>query len=114
MAVCGTPYCRRCAPRCCPGWVLARHGRVAENLWQQARALIGERARLWQARLHVQTEQRAAILREIGEAMITSFNLADVLDVIAWELPRLGVTACYLSLFENPTDPAYRAPDPGF
>ena len=85
----------------------------AENLWQQARVLIGERARLWQARLHVQTEQRAAILREIGEAMITSFNLADVLDVIAWELPRLGVTACYLSLFENPDRPGYRAFDLG-
>lgn len=76
----------------------------AENLWQQGRALIGESVRLWQARLHVRTEQRAAILREIGEAMITSFNLTDVLDVIAWELPRLGITACYLSLFENPTD----------
>ncbi|GEM_PF-603993 len=81
----------------------------AENLWQQGRALIGESARLWQARLHVQTEQRAAILREIGEAMITSFNLTDVLDVIAWELPRLGITACYLSLFENPIDPAAAA-----
>ncbi len=78
----------------------------AENLWQQARALIGESARLWQARLHVQTELRARILREIGEAMITSFNLIDALDVIAWELPRLGITACYLSLFENPKEPA--------
>ena len=78
----------------------------AENLWQQARALIGERARLWQSRLHMQTEQRAAILREIGEAMITSFNLAHMLDAIAWELPRLGITACYLSLFDNPREPA--------
>jgi PAS domain S-box-containing protein len=74
----------------------------AENLWQQGRTLIGERARLRQARWRVQTEQRAAILREISEAMVTSFKLADVLDVIAWELPRLNVTACYLSLFDDP------------
>ncbi len=74
----------------------------AENLWQQARVLIGEGARLWQARWRMQTEQRAATLREISEAMVTSFKLADVLDVIAWELPRLNVTACYLSLFDDP------------
>ena len=79
---------------------------LAESLWQQARTLVGESARLWQARQRAQAERRAEILREIGEAMITSFNLADVLDAIAWELPRLGVTACYLALFENPKEPA--------
>jgi signal transduction histidine kinase len=81
----------------------------AEDLWQQARTLIGERTRLWQARWRVQTEQRAATLRELSEAMVTSFNLSDVLDVIAWELPRLRIKACYLSLFDNPRDSVEQA-----
>jgi DNA-binding LacI/PurR family transcriptional regulator/signal transduction histidine kinase len=91
--------------------MLTETGRAAqaENLWQQARTLIGESARLRQARLRVQTEQRAAILREISEAMVTSFYLADVLDVIAWELPRLNVSACYLSLFDNSGQPVEQA-----
>jgi signal transduction histidine kinase/DNA-binding LacI/PurR family transcriptional regulator len=74
----------------------------AENVWHQARTLISERTYLRQARWRVQTEQRAALLRELSEAMVTSFNLADVLDVMAWELPRLRVKACYLSLFDDP------------
>jgi DNA-binding LacI/PurR family transcriptional regulator/signal transduction histidine kinase len=74
----------------------------AEKVWHQARTLISERTYLRQARWRVQTEQRAALLRELSEAMVTSFNLADVLDVMAWELPRLRVKACYLSLFDEP------------
>ncbi len=85
-----------------PALIEAGQAARAENLWQQARVLIGEGARLRQARWRMQTEQRAATLREISEAMVTSFKLADVLDVIAWELPRLHVTACYLSLFDDP------------
>lgn len=85
-----------------PALAETKQAGVVESWWQQARTLIGERTRLAQARWRVQAEQRAAVLREISEAMVTSFNLADVLDVMAWELPRLRVTACYLSLFDEP------------
>jgi len=78
----------------------------AENLLQQALALIGETAERIQAYLRVQVERRSAILREIGEAMVSAFDLTGLLDAIAWELPRIGIKACYLSLYENPGVPA--------
>jgi len=46
------------------------------------------------------------LLREIGETMVTTFNMDSLLSVIAQGLPHLGVQACYLSLYENPKKPA--------
>jgi DNA-binding LacI/PurR family transcriptional regulator/signal transduction histidine kinase len=78
----------------------------AENLWQQARTLIGETTHRRQVQLRFQAEQQAVVLREVSEALIRTYDLTNLLDVITWELPRLGITACYLSLFEDPKAPA--------
>lgn len=77
----------------------------AENIWQQARVLIGEIARHSQISVRFQVEQQAEILREISQTMATSFNLTELMDVLAHKLPHLGISACYLSLYENPSSP---------
>jgi len=73
----------------------------AENLCQQARVVIGETAQRVQAYRGLRAEQQAQTLREIGEMLITTVEVKDLMDVMARELPRLGIPGCYVSLYER-------------
>jgi len=42
------------------------------------------------------------MLREIGQALITAFNVEKLADVLAERLPALGIASCYVALYENP------------
>lgn len=44
------------------------------------------------------------IIQEIAAALITSFNMEGIKNVMFRELPRLGIPACYLALYENPEE----------
>jgi anti-anti-sigma regulatory factor len=44
-------------------------------------------------------------LREIGQTLISTFDVAGLTDVLAQELPRLGIERGYLSLYEDPQTP---------
>jgi PAS domain S-box-containing protein len=77
-----------------------------ENLWQQARLMIGATAQRAQAYERVQAEQRAHVLRDVGQRLITALNANELMDVLASEMPRLGIPSCYLSLYEDPALPA--------
>jgi PAS domain S-box-containing protein len=78
----------------------------AENLWQQARVMIGEVA--WQAQVQqgLQTERQTQMLQGIGQALISTTNMTELMNALTQELPRLGIPSCYLSLYENPRAPA--------
>ncbi|MBN1994315.1 MAG: GAF domain-containing protein [Anaerolineae bacterium] len=78
----------------------------AENLWRQARVMIGETAQRVEAHQTLQAEQQARALREISQTLITTFDMNELMDILARELPQLGITRCYLSLYENPDKPA--------
>ena len=78
----------------------------AENLWQQARVVIGETAQQVQAHQRVQEERQAGTLREIGHALITTFDIAGLTGVLAQELPRVEIERGYLSVYEEPESPA--------
>jgi PAS domain S-box-containing protein len=87
---------------------------LADNLWQQARVMIGEvaeRARAYQA---LRTEQQAQMLREVSQALITTFDVERLMDVLAEGLPRLSFPAGYLSLYETPQPYQYPQPDLGW
>ena len=86
--------------------------RRAENLWQQARVMIGETSRRAQAYQQLQIDRRTEILREIEVALVTTFDLAGLMDVLAQSLPRLGIPSCYLSLYEDPQPYQYPQPRP--
>ena len=74
----------------------------AEDLFGQARVLIGEAAQRTQAYRQLQAERQADMLREIGQALITAFNVEKLADVLAERLPALGIASCYVALYENP------------
>jgi PAS domain S-box-containing protein len=77
----------------------------AESLCQQARVLIGEVARREQAYQVSLAEQRARMLRETGAALSTTFDVGELMDVLAEGLSRLGIPSAYLSLYEDPEKP---------
>jgi DNA-binding LacI/PurR family transcriptional regulator/GAF domain-containing protein len=85
---------------------------LAEDLWQQARVVIGQTAARAQAYRALQAEQGAQVLREIGAALITTFDVDGLMDVLAEQLPRLGIPSCYLSLYEDPRPYEYPQPAP--
>jgi len=81
----------------------------AENLWQQARVFIGETMQRAQAYQRLQAEQLSSILGEVGEMLMTTFDVAELMDLAARELPRLGIPSCYVSLYEDPKTPTVDA-----
>jgi DNA-binding LacI/PurR family transcriptional regulator/anti-anti-sigma regulatory factor len=83
----------------CPGdgQALSR----AENLLQQARLFIGEAARQAQRHRELHAERQTQILRQAGQAFITTFDMDELMDLMARELPRLGIPSAYLSLYEG-------------
>ncbi len=74
----------------------------AEDVFGQARVVIGETAQRAQAYRQWLAERQAEMLREIGQALITTFNVNTLTDVLAERLPNLGIKSCYLALYENP------------
>jgi signal transduction histidine kinase/DNA-binding LacI/PurR family transcriptional regulator/AraC-like DNA-binding protein len=78
----------------------------AEDLWQQARVLIGETAQQTLAYHNSQCDQQAELLRKVGKALITAPNMEEFVAVAAQELPRTGIPGCYISIYEGPEGPA--------
>jgi len=73
----------------------------AEDLWQQARLMIGRMALRAQAAGRLQAERRTRILRTIGQSLVTTFNMDDLLDALVRSLPQLSIPSCYLSLYDQ-------------
>ncbi|MGB7538217.1 MAG: substrate-binding domain-containing protein [Anaerolineales bacterium] len=76
---------------------------LAEDLFGQARVVVGETTQRMQIFLQWQAERQTALLQEIGQALITTFDIAKLADVLAESLPRLGIAAASLALYEQPS-----------
>lgn len=84
----------------------------AETLWQQARIMIGQIAEHRNVALHLRAERQAEQLRDVGQRLITTFDLGELMDMLAEQLPELGIPGCYLSVFEDSPSYHYPAPPP--
>ncbi len=76
-----------------------------EDLWFRARLLVNEINARQQAQRRIFFEKQTTTLRELGETMLTTFDMDGLLDVIAHKLPGIGVSSCFLSVYENPAEP---------
>lgn len=76
----------------------------AENLFGQARVMIGEASRRAQIARRLQSEHQSRVLRDMGQALITTFDVNRLADVLAGRIPDLGIESCYLALYENPLE----------
>jgi signal transduction histidine kinase/DNA-binding LacI/PurR family transcriptional regulator/AraC-like DNA-binding protein/ActR/RegA family two-component response regulator len=77
----------------------------AEDLWHQARVVIGERSRRVEAYRGWQANRQADKLHHIGEALTVALDVPGLMDILARELPQLGIACCYLCLYEDPHKP---------
>jgi len=73
----------------------------AENLFQQARILIGRVAEQAGAYRLLQAEQQSRAWHKIEQALGAVSDLDDLTEVLARDLPALGIRRCYLSLYED-------------
>lgn len=77
----------------------------AEDLWQQARVLLGGVARRIEAYRQIREGELYRTLQAVEQNLIASFELTDLMNVTHRELPQLGIERCYLSLYVDPAVP---------
>jgi len=81
-----------------PQWV------HVEALISQARVVVEEAVQRVQAYMQWQAEREAENLREINRALLTTFDIDQLTDVLVERLPALGIPSVYLVTYEQPTD----------
>jgi signal transduction histidine kinase len=75
---------------------------AGSSVWLQAHLLTGEIAQWAQAHRRLQSERRAfEFITRISEPLMTAFDVATLTDVVAEQLPKMGIRSCYLSLYER-------------
>ncbi|MBN2535309.1 MAG: substrate-binding domain-containing protein [Spirochaetales bacterium] len=73
----------------------------AEYLWEQARVLISEISQRLQSFKRMEAGRLSRRLWEVGNALITSFDIGKLIDVIIESIIKLKITRCYFSVFEQ-------------
>jgi signal transduction histidine kinase/DNA-binding LacI/PurR family transcriptional regulator len=74
----------------------------SESIWQQGQAFIADYMR---RKVHHDIYKKSIqidLLQEIGQDLNTAFNIEELLSSIARNLSAIGVSTCFLSLYENP------------
>jgi len=74
-----------------------------EAVWQQAMAFVMDMAHQMQVAQQHDGASYTDQLRTIGERLITTFEMTELLDLIASELPRLQIPGVYIALYTDPT-----------
>jgi hypothetical protein len=73
----------------------------AENLWLHAQMQLTETAeRYWQYEQAL-TNKRNQIVHEVGQQLITARDVAGLVEVLADELPKVGIPGCYLAAYQS-------------
>ena len=78
----------------------------AEDLWQQARVLVGQTALRSEMHRGWKAAQRADILRKIEDALLFTEDYAEMYSILAEGLNGLNVPNLYMVLFEDSNQPS--------
>jgi phosphoserine phosphatase RsbU/P len=73
----------------------------AEDLWHEARIMIGDLAERAQAQHRLHGERLARTLTESGATLLATQEVPHLLRAVADQLPRLGIAGAWLALFEQ-------------
>ncbi|MBN2532715.1 MAG: substrate-binding domain-containing protein [Spirochaetales bacterium] len=71
----------------------------AENIYEQARILIGETSRRYQAFKRIQVVKWTNRLREVGNSLISNFDIDELVEAILSAIIRFQISQCYISLY---------------
>ncbi|GAK50069.1 PAS modulated sigma54 specific transcriptional regulator, Fis family [Candidatus Moduliflexus flocculans] len=78
----------------------------AEDLWQQARTLLGEAIEQARTSQMMQAGQQIMTLQALGQTLLSVLDVSELMDILAQKLPQVGIPSCYLSLYADPEHPA--------
>jgi signal transduction histidine kinase/AraC-like DNA-binding protein len=77
---------------------------TVERLISQARVAVEESLQRAQAYAQWRADREAEHLRETNRALLTTFDVKQLTDVLSERLPGLGIPSVYLVTYEQPTD----------
>ena len=86
-----------------PGYL--RNADFPPHISERADLIITEGEVRYQAALRTAVEHRSAILQEIGSSLVSSFDISDILRGVANGIRTLGLSACWLALFDSSERP---------
>jgi DNA-binding LacI/PurR family transcriptional regulator/signal transduction histidine kinase len=73
----------------------------AARLWQQAQELIRE-AQQAHVYWNLQSErQTPLLLHQVGQVLITTFDMEQLMEAVSQQLVSLGINRCYLAMYEG-------------
>ncbi len=94
-----------------PSFLGAEDRSAMDPLWRQAESLLGEVGRWAQVYRRMQADRRAFdFMTGISEPLMTAFDIAGLTDVVAEQLPKMGIRGCYLSLYDRTADGGEKTP----
>lgn len=73
----------------------------AEALWEQARVLIGVAEERAQGHKKLQVIERSLLLSEIGQSLLTTFDIEHLKGFITQALHQLSIPSCYIALYNK-------------
>jgi signal transduction histidine kinase/DNA-binding LacI/PurR family transcriptional regulator len=73
----------------------------AESIFQQAQVLVQEKKEIVWSSIEVQSTNIHLAIQEIGQLLVTQFNLTDILDSLAANLSLINIPSCYIFIFKN-------------
>ena len=79
----------------------ARRWMRLEDVWQRLRVLVADAVDREQRGLRVEAERSASILTDTSESLITSFDLESLPRALADRLPALGISSCFIALYDG-------------
>ena len=82
----------------------------AEDLWHEARILIGELAERAQAQHRLHNERLANALTESGATLLATQQVTALTGAIARQLPRLAIPSAWMALYDDATAVTADAP----
>jgi DNA-binding LacI/PurR family transcriptional regulator/signal transduction histidine kinase len=78
----------------------------AEELFHQARILIAETAQHLERFNLLQSQRNNRRIQLLGQALIGTFDVEQLQQIVQTELPKLNIAGCYLSLYEGDLVPS--------
>jgi PAS domain S-box-containing protein len=81
----------------------------AENSWLPAQVMVGEAAQQKQQSYTARIERQNEILNQIRDILVTSFDVEELMRLLAEQLPNLNIPGCYVSLYQNSKQPTGNA-----
>jgi PAS domain S-box-containing protein len=78
-----------------------------ERLWQQAHIVIGETERRGQLIRELRKASQASQFRALSAKLISTFDIAELMDILAEELPRFGIACGLVAMYDDPQPYVY-------